>query len=577
MSARRTICGMRLAIACVLGVLAHDAHGHYSASRSTRLRGDRHLICTDAGDAARVDCVGPHRARATLLADLAIGALAPGKNQSQRVDRARDAALDAVYFSVREAIPKLRVWLAEQRPTARDANDRVMFDKQALRAEAAYALAHLGDVASAPAIAALIEELETTGTGFMWGDTLAALAKLEPARASRYVIGFAGRTTDWRTSMPGGGGKLAALEHVLAEDAAIALPVLARLAKREETGYDHAHCELQATRVRLDERFRAEVRVQLLGHYSGTWLAGCANAVIARLGVVPADAEALVRHLGRDDRGMDHGVANIAYTRILELETRLDRSAPSEAARKLLRRGLATRSTWPHVADPSHSNHSLHFVALHHAALAGTGDVAARSKLFALIDDAADRSGSAWLAAYWALRLRLPGATDRVAALMARGVATKDANRSGVFARIRGRTLDAFADVAPRDGRWAVLLLDGDVDASERALYRLSRARPPGACEAVTRAAPAIPGSSVMTQTDNAFLALTVLGSTCLPALETLFLDGAAPGEVRTSALEIVAALESPRTCAHFLRAQRDRIFTAAAQRAAALVTTPCN
>ncbi|MEJ7601849.1 MAG: hypothetical protein WKG01_28380 [Kofleriaceae bacterium] len=567
---------MRLVLACVVGLVAHDAHGHYSASRSTRLRGDRHLICYRAEDAARVDCVGPHRARATLLANLTVGELVPGKNHSLHVDRARDAALDAVYFSVREAIPKLRLWLTTQRPDARDENDHVMFDKQALRAEAAYALAHLGDVTSVPGIVALVGEFETTGTGFMWGDTLAALAKLDPARASRYVIGFAGRTTDWRTSMRGGGSKLAALEHIRVEDAAAALPVLARLAKREETGYDHAHCELQATRVRLDEPFRADVRKQLLGHYSGTWLAGCANSVIAQLGVMPADAEALVRHLGRDDQGMDMGVANISYSRILELETKLDGGAASEAARKILRQGLVKRSTWPHVADLSHRNYELHFVALHHAALAGIGDAGSRSKLFALIDDAKDVSGSAWLAAYWALRLRLPGAPDRAAALAARSVTTRNTNRSGVFERIRGRTLDAFADAAPSDGRWAVMLLDGDADASERALYRLSRSKPAGACEAVTRAAPAIAGSSVMTQTDNAFLALTTLGTTCLPALEQLFLDRTVTKEVRTSALEIVAALESPRTCSHFVQAQRDRIFTAPALRAAALAK-PCN
>ena len=566
---------MRLVLALAFAAFTLDAHAHYSASRSTRLRYDRHLICTDRDDARRVDCVGPIKARASLIANLAVGPLAPGKNHSERVDRARDAALDAVYFNVREAVPALRAWFA-LRPEARDAGDHVMLDKQALRGEAAYALAHLGDRESAPAIAALVGEFETTGVGFLWGDTLAALAQLDPSRASLYAIGFAGRTTNWKLSLPGGGSKLAALDYIRPEHAATAVPVLEKLAAKEEHGYDHAHCELMATRARLDEKFRVALRKQLLGHYSGTWLAGCANSVIRRLGASPLDAEALVRHLGRDDRGMDMGVANAAYLRILELVAKLDGTPASATARQVLRKGLETRSKWPHVADPKHANYSLHFVAFHQAALAGLGDTAARARLFAIVDDPSDHSGSAWLAAYWALRLRLPGAVDRVAGLAARGVATSDANRSGVFEHIRGRTLDLFADVAPADGRWAALLLDADSDASERALYRLSRQKPAGACATVTRAATKLAASSVMTQTDNAFLALTVLGDTCVPALEELFLDGAVTNEVRGSALEILAALASPRICSHLARARSDKIWAPSIQRASVLTTQSC-
>jgi hypothetical protein len=569
---------MRLAPLFVLAMLT-SAAAHYSASRSTRLRYDRHLICDDAKDRTRVDCVGPIKARATLMANLDAGELAPGKNHSTKVDAARDAALDAAYFSLGEAVPKIRPWLERYRPEARDADDHVMFDKHALRGEAAFALAHLGDIKSAPAIAALVGELETIGTGSHWRDALAALGHLDPTRASLYAIGFVGRTKDWFTSMPGGSSKLAALDYIRAEHAATALPVVEKAAAREEKGYDHAHCELMATRARLDEKFRVELRKQLLVSYSGSWLAGCAESVLKRLGATPADAAALVRHLGRDDLGLDHGVANISYTRVLELIVTMagDRSAAAETARKVLRQGLETRNTYPHVADPKHRNYSLHFVALHHAALAGLGEATSRTKLFALVDDFAERSGAAWLAGYWAIRLRLPGALDRVAALAARGVATIDAHRNGVFHHIRGRTLDAFADAAPRDGRWAVMLLDADQYASERALYRFSRLKPAGACEAVARAAASVPGSSVMTQTDNAFLALTVLGDTCVPALEKLFLDGKATKQVRTSALEILSALETPRLCSHFQRAQIDRMFDAAASRALALSTQKCN
>src|SRR5262249_27782819 len=154
----------------------------------------------------------------------------------------------------------------------------------------------------------------------------------------------------------------------------------------------------------------------------GSWLAGCANTVLPELGDDPDDAAALVRHLGRDDRGMDFGIANIAYGRILATIEALghdgaspaDRTARTriDAARGVLRRGLADRDRWPNVAAPNHPNYAPHFVAMHLAAKAGLGDAAAQRSLYALIDDANDTTRTAWLAALWALRLGLPAAAD---------------------------------------------------------------------------------------------------------------------------------------------------------------------
>src|SRR5262249_41621185 len=144
-----------------------------------------------------------------------------------------------------------------------------MLEKQALRGEAAYALAHLGDRASSEAIAALVVELETDGHGSLWDDTLAALAELDPARASRYAADFIHRARDFKASMPGGSSKLLALDYI--RDAA-ALPALERAAARAEREDDHAYCELMATRVRLDPMLRVSVRRQLVGSDSGTWL-----------------------------------------------------------------------------------------------------------------------------------------------------------------------------------------------------------------------------------------------------------------------------------------------------------------
>lgn len=559
---------------------ARDAAAHESASYTRPFYRERYLICGRA-PVEHLHCVGPIRARARLLSALAFP---PGDPSSDAIDRARDAAVDAVYFHLREAVPALRILLQPLSPAAAPAGARPAHSRQALRAEAAYALAHLGDAASAPEIAALVADLEQHGGGSLWRDTLAALAVLDPAAASRYAIGFLGRASDLRTSMPGGSDKLEALAHLRAEDRAAALPVLERLAKAEERGYAPAHCKLMAARVRLDGRLRDAVRRQLAAPYSGTWLAGCAEAVISQLGVDPEDATALVRHLGRDDRGMDAGVANIAYTRILELIAAMDAQSAGGAAggpraidaerirraRAELRRGLEERSRWPHVTSPGHANYALHYVVLHTAALAGLGDAAARAKLLALVDDAADKSGAAWLAAHWALRLGLPGAADRAGALVQRGTGYVNSERRGfLYQGIRARVLAAYADRHPDDARWTALLLDADRNslASEQALYRLSRRPPPGACDEVTTAARTARPEAV----EHALLALAGLGAACRPQLERLAADTGATPEARGAALELAAALDAPGICRLLERAPRESVKRPAVERAALL------
>jgi hypothetical protein len=565
------------AAAVCAGAGGATAFAHHSASYWRPLYRERYLVCTDATAATRVRCVGPNQARGPLLAALALGDLAPGKNHDAWIDPAREAAVDAAYFHVQDAVPRLRPWL-DLRLEPRDRGVYTMFEKQELRTEAAFALAHLGDTASAPAIAQLVGELEVDGSGTLWEDALAALATVDPGRASRYAIDFVGRQSEFRMSMPGGSSKLLALDYIAVSDAAAAEPVLGKLAAREEHGYDHAHCELMATRVRIDPVVHAQVRKQLLDHYSGTWLAGCAESVLRRFGGDPDDAAALVRHLGRDDAGMDFGVTNLAYERVLDLEVAMRgrHDAAASRAREVLRKGLAERSGWPHVADPKSGNYSLHFVALHAAALAGLGDAAAAARLAAIVDDASDHSGVAWLASLYELRLDLPGAVDRAAALVARGVTYANEERSGaLFGGVRARVLDAYVARAPDDGRWAVLLLDADLrsEASERALDQLALHAPRGACDAVTAAAPSAKPAAV----EHALLALTALGDACLPQIEALADRGDAPSEVRGAALELVAALDSPRLCAHLARARADRVWHPAIERAEAMRQPRCD
>lgn len=510
---------MRARVTVLVCVLATPAAAHHSASRWTTFHRERYLACTTDPE-TRTHCVGPHRAAP---------ALAPPDG---------DASVDAVYFNVRSAVPALRRWLDDP-------------DK-GIRVEAAYALAHLGDTQSTAKLLDLVRAMETDGYGSLWSDTLAALALVDPARASAYATDFMSRASNFRTSMPGGTSKLVALDYIVDPKA---LPVLEAI----QTSDDHAACRILATRVRLDPALRAKVRTQLTGSYGGTTLAGCANDVIAELGRDAGDIPALVRHLGRDDRGMDFGVANIAYRRLLEL---LATTPLSAEARASLAKGLRERDAWPHVADPKHANFAPHFVAFHRAAL---GDARA---VLAIVDGDTD---AAWLAAYWALRLRLPGAADHVAALMARSLASRTSARGDVYREIRARTLDAFADAFPADPRWAVMMLDPDRDANERALYRFSRLVPAKACDVVTAAARAATPEG----TEHALLGLTVLGTRCLAPIEALFLDAKVHPEIRGAALEFLAVLESPKICDHLVRARGDDIWHPAIERAE-LLAPPC-
>jgi hypothetical protein len=125
----------------VLVAAATDAAAHHSASHWGPLYVERYLVCTH--DVEQVHCVGPIRANKKLLAAL----------KGADLDAAHRAAVDAVYFNVREAIPALRV--CQKRLTARDRAQHSMLDKQASRRGRVRAL-HLGDRVSSETIAALV-------------------------------------------------------------------------------------------------------------------------------------------------------------------------------------------------------------------------------------------------------------------------------------------------------------------------------------------------------------------------------------------------------------------------------------
>lgn len=565
-SSRVAVLGLAL-----VGVLApRGAAAHESASYSRSILVERYLVCDDDLDAR---CVGPEVAHDRLLHALELGAIDPERNNDRIVDPARDAAVMVAYFDMKDAIPALRRMLVTPMPEgAKDTH--AWLEVHALRAEAAYALAQLGDLQSADEIVKQVRDFETHGHGSLWADTLAALTELSPTHASAYAREFLARIelADLRMSMPGGSSQLEALAPIIATQDRAALPVLRRLTAGEDAGSkgapkiplsaSHGWCQLMAARLAIGEQpLVDEVREQFAGSYSGTMVATCDNAFMHAFGRDAKDADILLRHLGRDDHGFDAGMSLVAYDRMIALIAALNQrsGAAVERAKKKLLQGLRERSRYPHVADPTHGNFGTHFVALHRAALAGLGDAESREILRTMILDAQDRSGVGDLAALRAVQLDVPGAVDDAAARLALDVAFRNDERSGIFRDVRVRLFDALRERAPDDPRWAIAVIDGEQDVRERAMHAISRHTPKGSCAAVTSAA----NDATPRGIDDGFLVLTTLPGGCRSELERVAEDARAPAKTRGMAFEALAVLGSklPQQLAKGVRDDDMRVY----------------
>ena len=532
------------------------AAAHWSASYGRSILVERYLVCDGDRDAR---CLGPRVTEPELLAALRLGPIVPDRNNDRVVDPARDAAVLAAYFRIDAAIGPLRSMLALSMPAgAKDTHTEM--EVHALWAEAAYALAELDDRESVEAIAARVREFETEGHGTLWEDTLAALTKLSPARASTYAIDFLGRLelADLRMSMPGGSSQLVALAPILLAKDRAALPELRRLTGNDDATPrgaagvplvdSHARCRFMAARLALGEQPLVDrVRKAFAGSYSGTMVATCDGALLSTFGGDPADVDILVRHLGRDDLGFDAGMSLVAYDRIFALIAELSRRETAgetkgvARARARLLQGLREHARHPHVAEPGHTNFGTHFVALHHAAQAGLGDADSLAIVRAMILDDHDRSGVADLAALRALQVGLPSAVDDAAARLALDVAFANGSRSGIFDDVRPRLVDALRRRAPDDPRWTVALVDAERDVREPAMHAVSRRAPAGTCDAVIAASPAATDRGI----DDGFLVLTTIPGGCEAAFEPLARDATQPAKIRGMALEALAILGS--------------------------------
>ena len=537
---------MRRAIACAALSLCAlggtPARAHHSASSTGAFLLPRSTACSEP-KLHDPRCVGPQRAMPLVVAQLR-------RSPRGAPRRLHEAAIAAAYYDLREAIEPLRDVLRLQHEPHEHALWR-------LRAEAAYALAQLDDRSSVHAIASLVEALEVHGSGTLWIDTLEALAQLDAEEASRYAVDFLGRVeslVSFRVSMPGGTSKDRVLAHLRPGEQA-ALPALQRLTEVESVSIrdDRTFCKLMAARMRAgDARLRAQTRKTMSGSYSGTSAASCDADWLGVFGTEPEDAAVLVRHLGRPDAGLDHPVTNVAYGQILELLARMNAALPNagaaerrriEAARRTIRAALLERADWPHLRDPTHRAWAQHFPVLQAAALAALGDEAARGDLLRFVGDPDDRTGTAWIAALWGLRLQLR-VDDAVAALMARGGTYRNAWRSGLYRDLRVRVLDEWLARQAADPRWTVALVDAELDVAERALARLSRDKPIEACRLVLAAS----RDASREAAERGISTLLALGDACRSDLEATALDVRAPSKVRGPALELSAVLGWPRT-----------------------------
>jgi hypothetical protein len=550
-AAARASTGLRrwLSIAVAASALVPAiADAHEGASSFGPFFRERYLVCDP--DRLDHDCLGATRfGRASIVEALEAGA--QGELDARSASQLHDAAAGAQLYALSSAKEPARRLLRRTVPLADEDSWKSTAIRRA-RVAAAMTLAALDDRASAPAIEQLVEELETHGSGSLWRDALRALALLDAAAAGEYAARVMAKWSpaDMRMSMPGGTSRDAVFVFVEDHPTAAALTELQRLSPSDGSSSRGSWCEMRRVRIRIgDADLEREVRATFAKGASGTWVAGCDGHMVRAFGAEARDVDVLLPMIGGKPRpdqphtGLDHGVTNSAYGRILELEAAMKTmpTGATRSARNRIRRELKEHAGYPLIAQPGHEDFSPHYVAFNAAALAGVGDRSANAELMTLIEDPAALDGAPWLAAYWALRLDLPGSKDAVATRIALGARTPERWRGSVFDDIRVRTLDAFVQRHGTDARWTAALLDGDMNTRERALYHLARKKTLGACDVVFAGAPAASRRAV----EDAMLSLTVLGDHCRPQLERAIADATTASKIRGMAFEILAMMGS--------------------------------
>ncbi len=438
---------------------------------------------------------------------------------------------------------------------------------------AARALADMGDRASSPAVLALLRSLERDGFN-LWRDTLDTLPRLDPLRAQAYALDLIRRATRNPGVLKKNSQLLKDVLPLVITPSAGARDVIERAAFTLVTddaaarGHFSGACELVAAQVRMgNTQLWTELRRELATDLRTQRAVACYSKWMP------------VVFPGHDSDEADVWMHRQRYEALLNWLVRTRDSEPSQDdvdARRRLLVWLKARSKKPDIVKNERDRrYSPTKRALHLAALAAMGDPKARRDLEALIEDPSDEGTAPWIAAYYALRLELVGATDLAAARLRLGIAKSTRRfsskrwdrRGAVNITEQGHVIEELARRG--DSRFALGLLSRSVFDRELTAMLVARRKPARACELVGNAAAGAQRQAV----DDAFWSLSVLGSKCRTTMRRLTRDPSQSPSVRGMANEYLAMLRDKSVPSQSATLLRDRDHRASAQRARIIYT----
>jgi hypothetical protein len=468
----------------------------------------------------------------------------------------RDVVLLVGELDMQEAVVPLRDLLRNPR---KDPGNPSGLHEPFLLGDVAHALADLGDASVAPDLVTLARAQEEGGTIF--DQTLEALVRLDPVRASAYARGLASRIDTPRSTW--GQSMVRKVLPIFEEARAVdMMPTLVKWTEGKDgfegLSYAHAFGEVTHARLRLGDGTLAKKLRKELGERDRAVPAYPEHFVDA-LGDHPDDVPALVRFAGAPSpEGWAAYEAIDRYARTLE-EARASKSKDLAALEKgatALVKGLRNLTAFRDHGSTDDAGHtgfmfSPRLQVRHHASLARLGDAESGKKLLALVDGPTDHA-SAWIAAEHALALGLVGAPDKVAKLMLE--ATKPSMSTEIW-EARIHLVDRAAKVmGGHDPRWVTMIFDTHPTVQQHAIELFVRGKPAGACKVAVAALANLPsqtagtylgGSHDRTLRDG-LLALTFAKTSCAPELRSVVMDTSLPRLTRGLSLQVLAMLRDP-------------------------------
>lgn len=456
------------------------------------------------------------------------------RHEWREEDWVQENMVAAAALHVTEAIPALRKALARPHPLRIERGED--FARVRTVALAANALAELGDHASSPRIRELLVELESIDFAMVWQDTFRALARNDRAAAASYALEVVEKLAAKKLPEDRIHEYADVLQYLDPADRERALPPLVGLTTNTALGrleqHELAACKIYGARLRMgDATFAREVRGPLAGTTDTNLAAHCYRELVTAL------------YPGHDIDELPVLVHRRRHLELLELTRRLQSDTSRGATAKRANVLAALRGMGKDHPERWHETARAPWLA----ARAGLGDLSAREELYRWVDDPTSNSDGRWMAAWAAVRLRLPGALDHARIRLIIGVTQAphtvrdaDLGRGGTTVTWPVRLIDALVEA--ESPLFALGLLSRDHTARERALFALSRHREANVCGLLASAL-RLANDDVV---DEALWGLTTLGSACSAEIESLAREPSAPSHLRSMALEHLAMVKSP-------------------------------